>query len=47
MDTTFTDKELKRAMDDVETSVIRCYKQITKFYGWPLEKNWGRGKRTH
>ena len=38
----FTDKLLARSINDLDTAVVRCYKRITKHYGWPFEQDWGR-----
>jgi len=43
MDTQFSDKELMKTMKDLEDSITRCYKMITKHYGWEFEQGWHRG----
>jgi hypothetical protein len=38
----FTDKLLARSINDLDLAVVRCYKRITKHYGWSFEQGWGR-----
>lgn len=42
METSFDDADVKRALDDLEASVIRCYRRITEYYGWEFDKDLGR-----
>jgi hypothetical protein len=44
MDITFNDADVKKALNDLEASVVRCYRRITDHYGWPFEKDWSRGR---
>lgn len=39
----FRDAELRRSIGDLETAVTRCYRKITRHYGWAFEQQWGRG----
>lgn len=46
IDTSFDDPDVKRALDDLEASVVRCYRRITDYYGWKFDQGWGRGRRS-
>lgn len=43
MDIGFNDADVKKALNDLEASVVRCYRRITEHYGWAFEKDWFRG----
>jgi hypothetical protein len=45
LDTSFDDADVKRTLDDLEESLVRCYRRITDYYGWEFDQGWGRGKR--
>ncbi len=45
LETSFDDTDVKRALNDLEDSVIRCYRRLTEYYGWEFDKCWSRGKR--
>jgi hypothetical protein len=45
LDTSFDDADIKRTLDDLEESVIRCYRRITDYYRWEFDQGWGRGRR--
>lgn len=46
IDALFDDPDVKRALDDLEASVVRCYRRITDYYGWRFDQGWGRGGRS-
>jgi hypothetical protein len=45
LDTSFDDRDAKMSLNDIETSVVRCYQRITDYYGWEFDKGWGRGRK--
>jgi len=45
MDTSFDDRDVRMSLNDLETSVIRCYQCITGIYGWEFDQDWGRSRK--
>jgi hypothetical protein len=44
-DTSFDNTEIERTLDNLEESVVRCYRRITDYYRWEFDQGWGRGRR--
>jgi hypothetical protein len=38
VDIDFSDADVKKALNDLEASVIRCYRRITDHYGWVFDE---------
>jgi hypothetical protein len=45
LDTSFDNTKIERALNDLEESVVRCYRRITDYYRWEFDQGWGRGRR--
>ncbi|KAB0672193.1 hypothetical protein F6V30_06410 [Oryzomonas sagensis] len=41
IDITLKDIDAARMIDDLQESVVRCYKRITDFYMWEFDQGWG------
>ena len=39
-----TDEYLTGLVNDLEVAIIRCYRHLTKTYGWVYDKGWGAGR---
>ena len=46
LDTSFDNTEIEKTLNDLEESVVRCYRRITNYYGWEFDQGWGRGRRS-
>jgi hypothetical protein len=41
-----TDDYLVTLVNDLEVAIVRCYRQLTKIYGWAYDKGWYVGRLT-
>jgi hypothetical protein len=39
-----TENYVVSLLDNLEVAIIRCYRHLTKTYGWHFEQNWFIGK---